>query len=145
MGYVVGIIGSKTKGITFENFIKRQIKSIITSELKRKQKQYGNDLIVMFGSPDNGVSQIALEVCKELGIKNQQYPFDYSNKYYFFAYKETIEKIINRADYTIAFWDGRSKGTRYAINYARQNKFKINVYYTQFFRKEKTPTVRKKW
>jgi len=33
------------------------------------------------------------------------------------------QKIVDYADYIIAFWDGRSKGTRYTIQYAhKQNK-----------------------
>lgn len=32
------------------------------------------------------------------------------------------------ADYLIAFWDGKSKGTRHMINLARRNNLEIKVY-----------------
>lgn len=35
--------------------------------------------------------------------------------------------IINEADYVIAFWDGRSRGTANSINLAKQKGITINV------------------
>jgi len=37
------------------------------------------------------------------------------------------KKIIDSADYILAFWDGQSKGTQHSINYAKKNDKPIKV------------------
>lgn len=36
-------------------------------------------------------------------------------------------QIVDSCDVLLAFWDGKSKGTQYTINYARKNNKTINV------------------
>jgi|SRR6218665_814094 len=35
--------------------------------------------------------------------------------------------IIDNADHVVAFWDGQSRGTKYALNYAREKKLTVQV------------------
>lgn len=36
-------------------------------------------------------------------------------------------QIVDYVDRVIAFWDGKSRGTKYTIDYARKNRKKVNV------------------
>lgn len=37
-------------------------------------------------------------------------------------YMERNKQIVDASDYVLAFWDGKSKGTKYTINYAKKQK-----------------------
>lgn len=36
--------------------------------------------------------------------------------------------IVDNADYILAFWDGKSKGTKYTIDYAKKSGKRVSVY-----------------
>lgn len=38
------------------------------------------------------------------------------------------KEIVERADYIIAFWDGKSRGTKFTIDYAKKLNKKVRIY-----------------
>ena len=38
------------------------------------------------------------------------------------------KEIVERADYIIAFWDGKSRGTKFTIDYAKKLNKKVKIY-----------------
>lgn len=69
----------------------------------------------------NGVDKYAEEMCHELKINCEVIrPINPSDK---FSYLLRNVEIITKADKVIAFWDGKSKGTKFVIDYAsKRNK-----------------------
>lgn len=42
-----------------------------------------------------------------------------------------IEEIIERADWAMIFWDGKSKGTKQAMDTAKLKKKRLRAFYYQ--------------
>ena len=38
------------------------------------------------------------------------------------------KEIVERADFVIAFWDGKSRGTKFTIDYAKKLNKKVKIY-----------------
>ena len=66
-----------------------------------------------------GVDTIAAKYAKEHGIKLTEFLPEYE-KYGRGAPLVRNKEIVNYADKIIAFWDGKSKGTKYVIEYAEK-------------------------
>ena len=76
-----------------------------------------DDEIVSGGA--KGVDSIAAEYAKAKGLKL----VEFKPKYQLYGRAAPLkrnEEIVNYADKVIAFWDGKSKGTKYVINYAEK-------------------------
>ena len=43
------------------------------------------------------------------------------------AYRVRNEEIVNNANEIIAFWDGKSKGTKYTIDFARKKNKRVTI------------------
>ena len=65
-----------------------------------------------------GVDALAAEYAKQNGIKLTEFLPEY-NKYGKGAPLIRNKQIVNYSDKIIAFWDGKSRGTAYTINYAK--------------------------
>jgi hypothetical protein len=73
-----------------------------------------------------GVDRIGENWAKTRKIPVKQFPADWSN----LGKKAGIVrncKMVDYADVLIAFWDGRSKGTRHVIDYALKKNLKVEV------------------
>ena len=52
-------------------------------------------------------------------------------EYYKYGKKAPLirnKEIVERADYIIAFWDGKSRGTKFTIDYAKKLNKKVKIY-----------------
>lgn len=78
----------------------------------------GCDEIVSGGA--RGVDSIAARYARSHGLKLTEFLPDY-DKYGRGAPIVRNRSIVNYADKVIAFWDGKSRGTMYTINYAREH------------------------
>ena len=63
----------------------------------------------------------------ENGIQIASFPADW-NRYGRAAGARRNEEMGNYADYVIAFWDGKSRGTKHMIHYMEQNNKHGEVY-----------------
>ena len=80
--------------------------------------------IITGGAP--GVDQAAVQWTKDNGIPCEVIrPVTPEDK---FSYLLRNVEIIAKADLILAFWDGKSNGTRFVINYAKQRFKLITVY-----------------
>lgn len=73
-----------------------------------------------------GVDTCAAEYAKGNGIKLTVFLPEYE-KYKRYAPLERNEKIIDYADSIIAFWDGKSRGTRFVIDECERKGKSITV------------------
>jgi hypothetical protein len=109
---IIGFTGSRTA--TFLN-------SEILAELKKLNKE--TDIIIHGGA--RGADELVSNWCKKAGV-NQDIirPIDETNKLnYLFR---NIE-IISHVDQLIAYWDGKSRGTKFTIDYARARGKEVKV------------------
>jgi predicted Rossmann fold nucleotide-binding protein DprA/Smf involved in DNA uptake len=82
-------------------------------ELRKK-----NHIIIVSGCA-NGADAIGERYAKENGFEIEKYPADWE-KYGKSAGPRRNEQMAKISDYIICFWDGKSKGTKSMIDYARK-------------------------
>jgi len=75
-----------------------------------------------------GVDTSAREYAKNNNIKLTEFLPEY-DKYGKFAPLKRNLQIIEYADCVIAFWDGKSKGTKHVIENCRKQNKKVTVYF----------------
>ena len=71
-----------------------------------------------------GTDKLGEQYAKERGCKLTQFPADW-NKYGKAAGPKRNQQMANYADVLIAFWDGKSRGTKNMIDLAKNADFKI--------------------
>jgi hypothetical protein len=72
----------------------------------------------------NGADKLGERYAKEKGYPIKQFPADW-NKYGKSAGYIRNKQMAEYADALIAFWDGKSKGTKHMIDLAKLNNLKI--------------------
>ena len=74
-----------------------------------------------------GVDTSAREYAKEHGIKLTEFLPEYSRYKRGAPLKRNIQ-IVEYADMVLAFWDGQSRGTKYVIDYCKQQGIPLKIY-----------------
>lgn len=110
---IIAVIGSR------EGFTEKDVEKVMFPLFAYQE----NELI---SGGARGVDSLAVKIAKENDIKFEIIrPINPSNKIdYLFR---NIE-IITKADKILAFWDGKSKGTKFVIDYAKARNKKIEIY-----------------
>ncbi len=104
----VAIIGSRSLYVrNLESYLPSQVTEIVSGGAK-------------------GVDFCAKEYAVKKGLKYTEFFPDYP-RYQRSAPLKRNEKIAEYADYVIAFWDGKSKGTKYTIDYCRKIGKEIKI------------------
>ena len=73
-----------------------------------------------------GADSYAREFAKQRGLKLIEYLPDYE-KYGRLAPLERNKLIIDNCDSVLAFWDGKSRGTQYTLDYAKVKNKPIKI------------------
>lgn len=73
-----------------------------------------------------GADRLGELYAKEIGLTISQFPADWDLWGKSAGYKRNVE-MAKYADGLIAFWDGKSKGTKHMIDIAKQHKLKVKV------------------
>lgn len=88
-----------------------------------------NDYILIFISGGcNGADVLGEKYAKEKGYMIERYPAEW-NKYGRAAGPIRNMKMAAISDYVICFWDGKSRGTKSMIEYARKLNKPIRIKY----------------
>ncbi len=74
-----------------------------------------------------GVDNCAAEYAAAHGIALKEFLPEYSRYGRCAPLKRNIQ-IVNYADFVIAFWDGKSKGTKFVIDTCKKSRIPIKVY-----------------
>lgn len=85
-----------------------------------------DDTVVISGGA-RGVDRIAAQAARARGLEVIEIPAQWVI-YGRGAGMIRNREVVNRADTIVAFWDGKSPGTRHAIAYAHKMKKGITVY-----------------
>jgi predicted Rossmann fold nucleotide-binding protein DprA/Smf involved in DNA uptake len=107
----VAVIGSRT----FSNA--RLLAKVLDEYL-------GRATLVVSGGAD-GADRMGAKWARKNGIETLI--FEPDHKRYRHAYHHRNRLIVEHADLVVAFWDGRSTGTAYTINYARTMGVPVRV------------------
>ena len=89
-----------------------------------------------------GADQLGEKYTKERGYKLTKFPANW-NKYGKSAGPKRNEEMANYADVLIAFWDGKSRGTKNMIELANKRKLNVLICYYQFNRVFKLKILKK--
>jgi len=73
-----------------------------------------------------GADQLGEKYAKEREYKLTKFPADW-NKYGKSAGPKRNQQMANYTDALIAFWDGKSKGTKHMIEMAKQSKLRMII------------------
>lgn len=101
----------------------RSIKSIDLNEYVSD-----NDEIVSGGA--RGIDTLAAEFARQRGIKLTEFLPEYE-KYGKAAPIIRNKQIVDYADKVIAFWDGKSKGTKHTVEYAEKINKSCDIFIIQ--------------
>ena len=78
-----------------------------------------------------GADSLAAEYAKNnetpLTVCLPKFKTDKTIKYHPRWYLERNQTIIDKADKVLAFWDGKSKGTKFTIDYARKTNKPVKI------------------
>ena len=99
--------------------------------LKRKVLFYTNEvnrdnLIVVVSGKAKGADSLGEKLAKEIGWKVLEYPADWDTNGKSAGYIRNTEMAKN-SDALIAFWDGKSRGTKHMIDTAEKNDLLVRV------------------
>lgn len=83
------------------------------------------DIEIVSGTA-NGADKLGETYANEKGYKLTKFPADWDNHGNSAGYKRNKEMAIY-ADTLIAFWNGRSKGTKHMIDLAYEHNLKVRV------------------
>jgi hypothetical protein len=115
----IAVVGSRT----YKN--EDYILNNILETLKKENLSIEN--IVVFSGGAKGVDTIAAESMKEMGARVNEIMPNWK-KYRKAAGIVRNKELVSNADIVIAFWDGRSRGTKNSINLAKRFKRKLYVF-----------------
>lgn len=85
-----------------------------------------NEIEIVSGTA-NGADKLGERYAKEKGYPIKQFPANW-DKYGKSAGYKRNEEMAKYADGLIAFWDGKSKGTKHMIDLAKQYELKVKVF-----------------
>jgi len=109
---IVGITGSRT--ITDKKFIEKCICQVLDTT--------NNTPCAFITGGAHGVDRISTEILKQMGWDvitiqplNKVINISYTPKLYLGRNRQ----IVDNSDLLISIWDGKSKGTKYTVDYAR--------------------------
>jgi glycerophosphoryl diester phosphodiesterase len=85
------------------------------------------DIEIVSGAYYKGADKLGEQYAKERGYKITQFPADWK-RYGRAAGPKRNEQMANYADVLIAFWDGKSKGTKHMIQLAECRGLNVFMY-----------------
>jgi hypothetical protein len=85
-----------------------------------------NDEIEIVSGTAIGADKLGEKYAKEKGYKLKQFPANWAKHKKAAGYIRNKE-MAQYADTLIAFWDGKSRGTKHMIDLARENRLRIRV------------------
>lgn len=114
---ILAVIGSRN----FSNYIK--LEEILDEFIKNNNVEY----LVSGGA--KGADFLAGEYCKKHNLKIKNFITEKENykKYGKYAPIMRNETIICNSDHVIAFWDGKSPGTKSALNFAKKHNKTFDI------------------
>lgn len=117
MSYRVIVAGSR-------GFGKSSLLYAALDNLLSKVKE--NDEIVIVSGGANGADKLGEQYAKERGYKLQVYPADW-DQYGKAAGPIRNKQMAENADALVAFWDGKSRGTKNMIDEAAKHGLKRRI------------------
>lgn len=83
---------------------------------------------VVSGGCKYGADKLAERYAEEKDLTLTILPADWEMFGKSAGFKRNVD-IVRRSDYVIAFWDGKSKGTKHTIEIARKQNKRVIIYY----------------
>ena len=83
--------------------------------------------IIFLSGHCSGADEMAEKYAKEKGYVLEIYPADWK-KYGKAAGPKRNKEMVEKSDIIIAFWDGKSKGTKNLIDLAKKKDIQIKIY-----------------
>jgi hypothetical protein len=84
--------------------------------------------LLIHGAAD-GADSTAARVCEDMGINTRAFPADWDTHGKSAGVKRNVEMIEEKPDLVVAFWDGKSRGTRHTIGLAFNAKIPTYIHY----------------
>ena len=108
-------------GRDFNNYF--MLKEKVLRKLSRIPDE---DIVVVYGEA-RGADALGKKLAEELNWQVASYPADWTRYGKSAGYKRN-ELMAEHADALIAFWDGKSKGTKHMIDLATRKGLLVQVY-----------------
>lgn len=92
-----------------------------TPAMKRRLRRYVRELdpfVTVVSGGARGIDSYAVLVAEEYGLATEVMPADWANDGRKAGHLRNA-RLVDSVDLLVAFWDGRSRGTRNAIDHAK--------------------------
>ena len=106
------------------NFTDYQKLSEVCDQLLQDQK----NIEIVSGAYYKGADKLGEQYAKERGFKITQFPANW-NQYGKASGPKRNQQMASYADTFIAFWDGKSRGTKNMIELANKRKLNVLIFY----------------
>lgn len=83
---------------------------------------------IVSGNHYKGADKLGEQYAKERGYKITKFPANWK-RYGKAAGPKRNKEMTSYADVLIAFWDGKSKGTKHMIDLAKSSQLKVEIYF----------------
>lgn len=107
-------------GRDFNNY--KLLKDKLDYYLSQKSKEE----VVLLSGHAKGADTLAEYYANEQGVKIEIFPANWDEYGKSAGFIRNAE-MVNKADALIAFWDGKSKGTKHAIDLARKKNIRVVI------------------
>lgn len=94
--------------------------------LKRRLAELPSGSSIIHGGA-RGADQSAAQAARSLGIPETAYPADWRGKGRAAGIVRNLAMLDTKPDLVLAFWDGRSTGTKHTIDEARKRGIPVEV------------------
>ena len=94
--------------------------------LLKKEVDALKDIQLIISGGAKGADKLAEKYTEEHQIELKVFLPEF-DKYAAGAYWKRNEQIVGSCDYLIAFWDGKSTGTKYTIDYAKKQGKEVKI------------------
>lgn len=84
------------------------------------------DVVIVEGGA-KGADTIARQVAEDFQVDTEEYLPDWEKYKKQAGFKRNIQMLETKPDLVLAFWDGKSKGTRHIITEAKERGIEVEV------------------
>jgi len=117
MGKFVAVIGSR--GFDDYAYFKLKIAYLLSN--------ITTDIVFVSGAAISGADKLVKKYAEEYKYEIIEFPPQYDKYPYKVAPIKRNDQIVEKADVLIAFWDGKSKGTKYTIERAYKKGMPVRI------------------
>jgi predicted Rossmann fold nucleotide-binding protein DprA/Smf involved in DNA uptake len=125
-GMNIGVVGSRS--FSDYQFLKERLYILLFGPDSPRTQELDEVKIISGGA--DGADSLAIQYAKESSLDWEEFLPEKDKYPGNSCYAIRNQKIVDSSDIIIAFWDGKSPGTRMTINMAKKQNKPVHIYWS---------------